>query len=65
MELMLKWLNYNDPIRIAEDPECEYVDLLASQIERETEDRRRRLAAQGRLSFIKTRVAREFGDYVL
>ena len=65
VEIMLRWFDYDDPILIAQDSECDYVDLLASQLGRETEDKKRRLAARGRLSFIKKRVAKEFGDYVM
>ena len=35
MEAMFKWFDCDDPIAIAKDSECEYVDLLASHIERE------------------------------
>lgn len=62
MEMILRWFDYDDPIQIAKDSECEYVDLLASHIERESEKTRRALAVRGRLAFIKMRVASEFGD---
>jgi hypothetical protein len=55
MEMMLGWFDYDDPIKIAED--CGYVDLLASHIERESEEKRRVLAAQSRLSFIEMRLS--------
>jgi len=64
MEMILRWFDYDDPIQIAKDSECEYVDLLASHIERESEKTRRALAVRGRLAFIEMRVAREFGDYL-
>jgi hypothetical protein len=65
MEIISKWFDYDDPIAIAKDPECEYVGLLASHIERESKETKRALAARGRLAFIETRVAREFCDYLL
>ena len=55
--MILRWFDYDDPIQIAKDSECEYVDLLASHIERESEKTRRALAVRGRLAFIKMRVA--------
>jgi hypothetical protein len=61
-ELMMEWFNYDDPIRIAEDPECQYLDLLTLHIQQETENRRDILANRGRLGFIEMRVAREFCD---
>ena len=65
MEMISRWFDYDDPILIARDPECDYVDLLASHIERESERTRRALAEQGRLAFImKKRIAVEFGDYL-
>jgi hypothetical protein len=64
IELMLKWFDYDDPIRIARDPECEYLDLLVSHIERESEEAKHVLAARSRLSFIEMRVASEFCDYL-
>jgi hypothetical protein len=65
MEMILRWFDYDDPIRIAKDSECEYVGVLASHIERESEKTKRALAARGRLAFIEMRVAREFCDYLL
>jgi hypothetical protein len=56
---MLRWFDYDDPILIATEPECEYADLLASHIERESKKTRCALAAQGRRAFIETRVACE------
>jgi hypothetical protein len=64
MEMILRWFDYDDPIQIGQDPECEYVDLLASHIEHESDETRRALARKGRLEFIKLRVAYEFGDYL-
>ncbi len=55
MEMMLKWFDYNDPIAIAKDPECEYVDLLASHIEQESDKTRRALTARSRSAFIDMR----------
>jgi hypothetical protein len=63
-EMILKWFDYDDPIAIAKDSECEYVDLLASHIKRESDKTRRALTARGRLDFIETRVATEFGEYL-
>jgi hypothetical protein len=65
MEMILRWFDYDDPIRIAKDSECEYVGLLASHIERESEKTRHALAVRSRLAFIEMRVAREFGNYLL
>jgi hypothetical protein len=64
-EMILRWFDYDDPIQIAQDSECEYVGVLASHIERESKETKRALAARGRLAFIETRVAREFCDYLL
>ena len=64
-EMILKWFEYDDPIQIAKDPECEYAGLLASHIERESDKTRHALAARCRLSFINARVASEFCDYLL
>lgn len=61
-EMILNWFDYDDPIQIAKDCECEYADVLALHIERESEKTRRALAARGRLAFIEMRVAREFCD---
>ncbi|MHC2390883.1 hypothetical protein ACVMFA_009474 [Bradyrhizobium liaoningense] len=63
-EMILRWFDYDDPLEIAKDSECEYVDVLASHIERESEETKRALAARGRLSFIEMRVAKEFGEYL-
>ncbi|MBR0939234.1 hypothetical protein [Bradyrhizobium jicamae] len=65
LEMMLRWFDYDDPIQIAKDPECEYVGLLASHIERESEKTRRALAARSRSAFIEMRVARELCDDLL
>ena len=65
MEMILRWFDYDDPIKIAKDSECEYLGLLASHIERESEKTRRALATRSRLAFIEMRVAREFCDYLL
>jgi hypothetical protein len=65
MEIVLRWFDYDDPIQIARDPECEYVGLLASHIEDESEETRHALAARSRLTFIEMRVAREFCDHLL
>jgi hypothetical protein len=62
VESILRWFNYDDPILIATDPECEYAELLASHIERESKKTRCALAAQGRAAFIESRVAREFSE---
>lgn len=62
MELMLRWFDYDDPIRIAKDPECEYVGMLASHIERESEKTKRALAERARLAFVETRIAMELVD---
>ena len=64
-EMILRWFDYDDPIQIAKDSECEYVGLLASHIERKSEKTRRALATRSRLAFIKMRVARELCDYLL
>jgi hypothetical protein len=64
-EMILKWFDYDDPIAIARDPECEYVGLLASHIERESEETRRELAARSRLAFIEMRAARKFCNHLL
>jgi hypothetical protein len=64
MEMILRWFDYDDPIQIAKDSECEYVGVLASHIERESEETKRALAARGRLAFIEMRVAWEFSDYL-
>ena len=64
IKILSRWFDYDDPIRIARDSECQYVDLLASHIERESEKTRRALAAQSRLAFIEMRVAKEFFDYL-
>jgi hypothetical protein len=63
-ELMLKWFDYDDPIQIAKDPECEYVGLLASHIEQESEKTKRTLALRSRLAFEKSIAARKYGDLV-
>ena len=65
LDLMSKWFDYDDPIQIARDCECEYVGLLTSYIERESKDTKCASAARGRLGFIEMRVAREFCDYLL
>lgn len=65
LETILRWFDYDDPIQIAKDPECEYVELLASHIEHESKKTRRALAVRSRLAFIKMRVAREFSDHLL
>jgi len=62
VESILRWFDYDDPILIATEPECEYAELLASHVERESKKTRCALAAQGRLAFMEARVAREFRD---
>jgi hypothetical protein len=64
-EMMMKWFDYDDPIAIAKDPECEYCGLLASHIKRESDQTKRALAARSRLAFIEMRIAMEFGDCLL
>jgi hypothetical protein len=59
-DLMLKWFDYDDPIHIAKDPECEYVGLLASHIEQESEKTKRTLAVQSRLAFEKSIAAKKY-----
>lgn len=61
-KMMLKWLDYDDPIKISEDPECQYTDLMASHIKREFKKAREVLAAQSRIAFIEMLVAKEFCD---
>jgi hypothetical protein len=64
-EMMMKWFDYDDPIAIAKDPECEYFGLLASHIKRESDQTKHALAARSRLAFIEMRIAMEFGDCLL
>jgi hypothetical protein len=65
MEMIMSWFDYDDPIQIAKDPECEYIGLLASHVERESQKTRHALAVRSRLAFIKMRVDKEFCDYLL
>ncbi|MBR0795648.1 hypothetical protein JQ615_09635 [Bradyrhizobium jicamae] len=65
LEMMLRWFDYDDPIQIAQDPECEYVGLLASHIKRESDETKHVLAARGKHAFIEMRVTREFCDDLL
>ena len=65
MEMILKWFDYDDPIAIARDSECEYVGLLASHIKHESDKTRHALAARSKLAFIKMCAAREFCNHVL
>jgi hypothetical protein len=60
VESILRWFDYDDPILIATESECEYAELLASHIGRESRKTRCALAVQGRRAFIEARVAREF-----
>ena len=62
--MISRWFNYDDPIQIAKDSECEYADLLALHIHRESKETKDVLAARGRLAFIELRVAMEFGEYL-
>jgi hypothetical protein len=64
-ESILRWFDYDDPILIATEPECEYAKLLASHIGRESRKTRCALAAQGRRAFIEARVAREFSTVTI
>jgi hypothetical protein len=64
VEMMSKWFDYDDPIAIAKDPECEYVGVLASHIKRESDETRHALAARSRLAFIRMRAAMEFGNHL-
>jgi hypothetical protein len=57
------WFEYDDPISITRDSECEYGDLLASHIEKESAKTKRALAIGGRLKFYKSRYLKEYGDY--
>lgn len=65
IDMMSKWFDYDDPIQIARDAECEYVDLLALHIERESQKTRQELGVQSRLAYIEMRVAYEFSEYLL
>jgi hypothetical protein len=60
MEMMMKWFDCDDPIGIARDPECEYVDLLASHIENESDKTRRALTVRSRKKLIEMIAAKEF-----
>lgn len=60
VESIERWFDYDDPILIATEPECEYAESLASHIERESKKTRSALAAQGRLAFMEARFASEF-----
>ncbi|WP_045014252.1 hypothetical protein [Bradyrhizobium sp. LTSP849] len=60
VESILRWFDYDDPILIATEPECEYAEVLASHIGRESRKTRCALAAQGRQAFMEARGAREF-----
>lgn len=60
VESISRWFDYDDPILIATEPECEYAELLASHIGRESRKTRCALAAQGMRAFIEARAAREF-----
>jgi len=64
-ERMLRWFDYDDPIGIARDDECEYFDLLAEHIARESERTKRGLVARARHEFIEMRVTKEFCDYIV
>jgi hypothetical protein len=64
-EMITKWFDYDDPIDIAKDSECEYVGLLASHIERESDKTRRALIARSRRAFIEMRVNRELYGHLL
>lgn len=63
-EQMLKWFDYDDPIGIGRDPECDYSDILAAHIKRESEKTKRALAFRARHKFIQMRVAEELFDYL-
>jgi hypothetical protein len=63
-EMIIKWFDYDDPIAIAKDSECEYVGLIASHIKRESDKTRRALTARSRRAFIEMRVNRELFDHL-
>jgi hypothetical protein len=59
VEMILKWFDYDDPIAIARDSECEYEELLASHIKQESDKTRRTLSERSRSDFIKMLAGRE------
>ncbi|MBR1170243.1 hypothetical protein [Bradyrhizobium liaoningense] len=58
--MMSKWFDYDDPIAIARDSECEYEGLLASHIKQESNKTRRALSKRSRSDFIEMLAGREF-----
>ena len=53
VEQMFEWFDYDDPLQIAFDPECEYVEILAAQIESEVPEKMKKLARSCRSRFAK------------
>lgn len=49
--MITRWFDYDDPLRIAEDSECDYVDILASYIARESSKTKQALAKRSRSAF--------------
>jgi len=63
-EKMMKWFDYDDPIEVSKDRECDYSDLLAAHIQRESEKTKRSLAIRARYEFIRMRVTKELFDHI-
>lgn len=59
-DLMRAWFDYNDPIQISEDDECEYSDLLISAAMRESVKLKRTLAMKSRRTFVQMVVDMQF-----
>ena len=64
VELIGSWFDYDDPIAIAKDPECEYVELLAALIQRESKKMKNTLMIRSKHEFISQRVTKELFDDV-
>ena len=52
-EMIMEWFDYDDPLEIAEDEECDYVDVLAAFIKSEPDKKKRALAKRSKTAFAK------------
>jgi hypothetical protein len=62
VEMMSNWFDYDDPIAISRDPECEYQDLLISYVKQESDETRRARSRRGRSDFKKMLAGREIWE---
>lgn len=64
-EMIMEWFDYDDPLEIAKDEDCDYVEILAASIKSEQDKKKRGLAKRSKNAFAKMVFVKENFDRVM